>query len=337
MSNQEASVSTGVVMPMHAPLSGTDGDALRVLQRHIDLELPEETTQLWDVAIRLENEAALNLVKRGVAYLTLKDRLGAGCFIQGLEQRGIAPRRAQEAMAVAKFLMSLPQTKARAFARLAKSKLIELARIPPESVEHWADQEHLEVDDMDTMSVRDLKQRIKAVTARAEQAESACKAAEQHLLDQELQKFAGGGQPSSTVSRIKVDGAFLAEKILLAADDMATLIADLSAASLSSPDIDYPDTPAVAADSLWIHVQAVLSRVGQLAEQFRRQLGEPSVIREEDIPLLTEDEARRVHSLRRIMTLEHHAERLAQAPVDGVAQVKPRKRGRPRLKQVEAL
>ncbi|MDN3403785.1 hypothetical protein [Pseudoalteromonas sp. APC 3218] len=127
---------------------------------HIQLVMPDSVDDAWQLVVRMEEQALVDTAKRGLLYMSIKMHLGHGEFETKLREYSIAPRTAQEAVTVAKMFLALPDAKARtsALLNMNKSKLIEMARLPVETVESLDD------DDLETLndlSVREFRKEIR--------------------------------------------------------------------------------------------------------------------------------------------------------------------------------
>ncbi|ATG77634.1 hypothetical protein [Pseudoalteromonas sp. 1_2015MBL_MicDiv] len=126
----------------------------------IQLVIPETIEEAWAAVMSLEEQAIVNTAKRGFLYMAIKTETEHGNFTTNLKERGISASSAKNAIAVAKMLMALPDSKRQTFGvlNMNKSKLIEMARLPVETVESLDD------DDLDTLndlSVREFRKEIR--------------------------------------------------------------------------------------------------------------------------------------------------------------------------------
>ncbi|WP_199525397.1 hypothetical protein [Pseudoalteromonas sp. bablab_jr011] len=127
---------------------------------HIQLVMPDSVDEAWQLVVRMEEQALIDTAKRGLLYLSIKMHLGHGEFEHKLKGYGIAIRNTQNCIAVAKMFLALPDSKTQtsALLNMNKSKLIEMARLPVETVEA------LDEDDLETLnelSVREFRKEIK--------------------------------------------------------------------------------------------------------------------------------------------------------------------------------
>jgi hypothetical protein len=295
------------------------------MNKSLEITLPDDVEALWVFAARLENEAAVNLAHRGMAYLVLKDRLGHGEFERGLEERGVVPQRAREAMSVARMLLELPAPKRRTFGVLTGSKLIELAKIPVETLEQMELQGSLDLDDVDQMSVRDLKHHLRRERLARQTAETRL-----HTLH-EAQVKQGHRQPQPyppLVMEIRQESAALSEQASLALDDLERLLAKmenpLEAAQLSAADF------GVAATTLYHQVRVAYGKSLRLMHIVQQQIGEQAAMDEEELPTLLDEELRDWQFARELLLGEHRARADAREMARQAGQTQPRKRGRPK-------
>ena len=127
---------------------------------HIQLVMPDSVDDAWQLVVRMEEQALVDTAKRGLLYMSIKMHLGHGEFETKLNEYSIAPRSARSCIAVAKMFLALPESKrlTSAVLNMNKSKLIEMARLPVETVESLDD------DDLDTLndlSVREFRKEIR--------------------------------------------------------------------------------------------------------------------------------------------------------------------------------
>ena len=127
---------------------------------HIQLVMPNSIDEAWQLVVRMEEQALVDTAKRGLLYLSIKSHIQYGEFDQKLKEFGIPRRNAFNAMAVSKMFLALPDSKVQtsALLNMNKSKLIEMARLPVETVESLDD------DDLETLndlSVREFRKEIR--------------------------------------------------------------------------------------------------------------------------------------------------------------------------------
>lgn len=109
------------------------------------------------------NMAARLAVESGYLLLSVKAEVEHGQFEEGVASMGLAPQRARELMRMAKFTTSLPEAQRAEMLALPKSKVLALASADPEVIEQML--EDGDVSDLDDMSVRGLRQRIRELEA----------------------------------------------------------------------------------------------------------------------------------------------------------------------------
>lgn len=127
---------------------------------HIQLVMPDSVDEAWQLLVRMEEQALVDTAKRGLLYLSIKSHIQYGEFDKKLKELGIPRRNAFNAIAVSKMFLALPDSKVQtsALLNMNKSKLIEMARLPVETVESLDD------DDLETLndlSVREFRKEIR--------------------------------------------------------------------------------------------------------------------------------------------------------------------------------
>lgn len=300
-------------------------ERLTQLSRVLDIALPEHTEEKWHYAQALENEAAVLMAKRGFVYLVLRDEVGHGRFLKELEARGIEVRSAQNAMAVARMLAAMPPAKVKALSVLSGSKLIELAKVPRETLEEMEAQGTLDLDDVDTMSVRELKEHLRRERLAREKAEL------QRDNLRRLTAEASAAQRRGTewhplVARVRMDSTALAEQANLAIDEMESLLAELES-PLAMRDLDTA-AMGVASTTLYTNLRAVYAKASRLMRVVREVFPDAGVD-DTGLTLFTDDEAARWQSVRAVMLAEHRAKAAMRHTDLQVGAPAPKKRGRP--------
>lgn len=132
------------------------------------------------------NMAARLAVEAGYLLLSAKGELVHGEFEAGIESMGLSSQRASELMRMAKFATMLPEAQRAELLTLPKSKVLALASADPAVIEQML--EDGDVSDLDDMSVRGLRLRIRELEAgttdlsvQRDKAEADLKAAEKKL------------------------------------------------------------------------------------------------------------------------------------------------------------
>lgn len=109
------------------------------------------------------NMAARLAVESGYLLLSVKGELQHGEFEAAIEETGLSSQRASELMRMAKFATSLPDAQRADMLSMPKSKVLMLASADPAVIEDLLNDE--EAGDLDALSVRELRQRIRDLQA----------------------------------------------------------------------------------------------------------------------------------------------------------------------------
>jgi len=286
-------------------------DRVVALQKQVDLELPDDTGELWNYVVRLENESSVNTAKRGLAYIMLKEECQHGEFLQQLNNRDIPMQRAYEAMNVAKLLLALPASKFRTFGTLAKTKLIELAKIPSETLEELTENEELDLDEIDQMSVRELKQKVRQLKADVQDANIKKETAEIQLDD-----FLANTEAAPetdlhpVVAKARMESAVLSTEAFTKIDSITTLFDDLQSNSMELFR-DKNSQFEAAKGSLFVHLKAIQAKASQAVNQFIDMFGDVDTD-EKHLPLMTDKEAIALLHKRKLILMEHRTDELAR-------------------------
>ena len=107
--------------------------------------------------------AARLAVESGYLLLSVKAELAHGEFEAAIAETGLSSQRASELMRMAKFTTSLPEAQRADMLSMPKSKVLLLASADPSVIEDLLNDE--EDGDLDALSVRELRQRIRDLQA----------------------------------------------------------------------------------------------------------------------------------------------------------------------------
>lgn len=109
------------------------------------------------------NMAARLAVESGYLLLSVKGELAHGAFVDAIADTGLSSQRASELMRMAKFTTSLPEAQRADMLSMPKSKVLLLASADPSVIEDLLNDD--EAGDLDALSVRELRQRIRSLEA----------------------------------------------------------------------------------------------------------------------------------------------------------------------------
>lgn len=129
----------------------------------IGVDVTKSQTEMISYLRHQTELLGMTIAKIGVGLAALKERLDHGQFEVAVEEIGLAPRRAQECMQIARFLASQPNDRLKRFSELPKSKVLELAKAEPEVLEDYlnSESEEGEHEELEGLSVRDLRNRLR--------------------------------------------------------------------------------------------------------------------------------------------------------------------------------
>ena len=188
------------------------------------------------------NMAARLAVEAGFLLLSVKSELDHGEFAVALEDAGLSKQRASELMRTAKFVTSLPESQRIQMLSLNKSKVLALASADASVIEDLLDDDS-DVD-LDALSVRDLRQRIRELEADKTNiaVELETVQAERKSLAKQLTRRArdaedNGGTPA-VIADMRAEAAELVKKAELSMTSLYTLgveIVDLGGHADASP------------------------------------------------------------------------------------------------------
>lgn len=199
------------------------------------IDLSGSPADLVNQAAGRANAAVKNIVEAGLFLLAAQERIVSEqsdtSFKDFVEEIGIPRQRAYEYMSYAKFAATLDEEKRDEIFGLGKIKVLELAKADPEVVaDLFADEDM----DIQAISVRELKQRIREEKAARAQTSVELKKTEleNEKLQAQLQAAVKSRADSSDivpphVSDIRLETAALYKKAELSIDGIARLTPDI--------------------------------------------------------------------------------------------------------------
>ncbi|WP_300542696.1 hypothetical protein [uncultured Pseudoalteromonas sp.] len=252
---------------------------------HIQLVMPDSVDEAWQLVVRMEEQALIDTAKRGLLYMSIKLHLGFGEFERKLRDNSIAPRTAQEAITVAKMFLALPDSKTRtsALLNMNKSKLIEMARLPVETVEA------LDEDDLETLnelSVREFRKEIKKLkekhTELEEQTATLINALEnERLTKAPKQRY----ELPILVAQVRQNAFAHSAIVNESLEEFITMVEQLC----TSRDLDQNHRIGGAQTTwhLWLGIQ---QRINHMLNRLTEEFGSENLVGAEQIPHFAEDE-----------------------------------------------
>lgn len=142
-------------------LSFTDAD--QVAAQQLGILIGGALQDRISRAVAAYNMAARLAVEAGYLLLSVKSDLAHGEFDAGLVALGLSSQRASELMRMAKFATALPEGRRAELLNLPKSKVLALASADAEVIAELL--EDGDVTDLEGLSVRELRQRIRDLQA----------------------------------------------------------------------------------------------------------------------------------------------------------------------------
>ena len=249
----------------------------------LDVVEPTNHDEAWERSIEEYDRGCRALVRSGFYFLWLKNQLARGEFHAGLESRHIAPRRAREAMQVAKFLMSIASAdspKRRTGAALGKllnispKKAMVLSRVDPEILVNQGD---LELEDIDCMSIAQLKKTLIKTRQKSKNSEAAAEhwRAEAQALRHAAGVATAGAEQPAAVTRARSEGAALADQGRAVIGALERQVEELLAATdIGDGRAERARNIEAAARPLILHLGAVAHMAFQKLEHAREILAQ---------------------------------------------------------------
>lgn len=285
---------------------------IEALKTEISLNLPETTDVgcLWQTVMQLENDAAVNMAKRGLCYLMLKNQLPRGEFTQGLTERGIAPTTARPAMSVAKKLMELPKGKQLAFSQLSGSKLIELAKLDAEVLN---DLDDADITDFGSMTVRDMRDEIKQLRGDNQQVILQNQNLQQELIEQKNKQPNVSAYPP-LIEECRIESIAMGEQLTTATEHLNSLVLSLIELQCDLEEFEHK----IAASALFHQANAAYQTLALVMQRIEGHWGS-EITGDENLPTYNENEHEQAYAMRDLLIkgfnnkkLERDQQRMAE-------------------------
>lgn len=286
--NEAATLPATTKPTQHAPLSTQHSEAAEsavarivTLGRQINIDLPDDTNDLWDTAVELENRSVITDAQRGLCYLALKERLEHGEFVAELNTRNIARQRAHEAMKIAGLLLRMGSENSNVrlgghlkpsdLVALPKKKVLALASVPQETLEQAMTQGELDLDDVSLMPVRELQDKVRQLKYETDHQRNQIAALEQKQAIAEHNRAAS--YYSDHAVKVREEALHSQAAASLAIGQIDATLSDLldPLAPWKANDAGRAEQEA-SARLLWLAMGSAAKELAGVIERFRERL-----------------------------------------------------------------
>lgn len=264
---------------VRSPISSSDSSstiAQRVLGygERLPIDLPQSVDELKNWLIDQENHLARESARQGFGFLVLKQELGEGEFARWLAEHDFKEQRVYEHISVAKMLLAAPAKVQPLLMGLGKVKLIELARLPRDTIDEVAESGKL--DELSRLSVRELKEQVRNLKTHNQIMMLDLEAAERLNETLNNQKAVGSTQDDSDNFSLKfIRTAALAEDWLeRGLRELYLLEAELLARLSGTQDASLARTWEAQACHMYTTTASFYSQLRMLLDHLTRELPE---------------------------------------------------------------
>lgn len=297
----------------------------------LGVDLTGSLDERADLAAQHMNRSQRHMLAAGLVLASVKADCEHGQFAALVEERGFEERSAQRAMQYAKFVLSRPDDERRRLLETPSSKVLALASADPEVIEDLL--KGGDDSDLNTLSVRELRQRIKDAEAQLADAavERDTALAERDGLAKKLKKRARDAEDHDgtpvVISDIRLEIAALLKKGELSVDSLYPVAVELvgymgheQAGVWVGPSLRYTVSGLVA---LRMQIDGLIGKcVAALGEDSKRLQSSP-----DSLAFLDESEIKAVAEEWARLTALHGYE--GEQRAHERKQAKPRAKGRP--------
>lgn len=197
----------------------------------LGVDLTGSLEERTDLAAQHMNRSQRHMLAAGLVLASVKAECEHGEFSALVEARGFEERSAQRAMQYAQFVLSRPEDERRRLLETPSSKVLALASADPEVIEDLL--KGGDDSDLSTLSVRELRQRIRELEAQTADAavERDTAIAERDGLAKKLKKRVRDAEDHEgtpvVVADIRAELAALIKKGELSVDSMHPVLVEL--------------------------------------------------------------------------------------------------------------
>lgn len=302
-------------------------DHVATLAEGLNLPMDIDIDVRMNRAIDKTNQALRLVIEAGVDFIKIKQELPHGEFGEWLLERGVSPRRAQEAMAIAHLTASLPSKDRNEILSMSKSKAMLIAHADPEVITELVEEtEGEDITDLNQLSFRKLRERIRELeSAKADlEVENETKS----IAIKTLNDRAAGARNFNNdfpdfVNVTRDEANALSTEISLRLDELERLLSELA----DLPTATSPSMVSIAATHLDIHLKGLAARSAQLCNQLYQTFGGVVTELNGDHTL---SEAEMENAIRDRHTMIQELEQQQRIREDRREAAKPRKPGRPK-------
>lgn len=284
-------------------------------------------------AVYAFNNATRYAVEAGYLLLSVKAEVEHGQFGDGIEELGLSRQRAAELMRMAKFATALPDDRRAEMLMLPKSKVLALAGADAEVIADLLDAPEGEDVDLASLSVRELRQRIRDLEAKATDTavERDTAVAERDGLAKKLRRRERDAEDHDgtpiVIADMRAEGAALLKKAELALAGLYPLGGELYALAGGDAVHDYvkPSLRLVLSGLVALRLQAdglIKQYAEALGDDAKKLASQPEALAfldDTEIKTVAEDWARLVAVAQHEAALREHERE----------QARPKGKGRP--------
>jgi hypothetical protein len=306
----------------------------RVIQRVIEIQ---EHTQ-WDLPVtrgqvlsgkslddwlsKKEDNAAVNLVERGIGYALKKRELGHGGFQVWVKESGRSDRSVRESMRVAQLLIQMSEGNAQRAAMLPYRKIQVLASAPPKMVDELFAAGAL--DDAANMEREEIKE-ILQLRRRCSNLEANLEIAEAKLGTKQKTP---PRYPASVV-HCRMESSTLSDSAIASVQFMRADIEHLLSAADLGTGKARNEYLRAAAGPMYINLMGVAAELHHLLQTIEKQFDGLLPASAAEVPMLDIDECRQHAEHRQLMLSTMSNERIARSNARAKSGQVKSQRGRP--------
>lgn len=126
----------------------------------LGIDLTGSIDERANLAAEHMNRSQRHMLASGLLLASIKAECEHGRFAELVEERGFEMRAAQKAMQYAQFIFTQPEATRLRLIEMPRSKVMEIAGADPEVIESLLGDGQADVDKLDALSVRALRQKI---------------------------------------------------------------------------------------------------------------------------------------------------------------------------------
>lgn len=249
----------------------------------------------------------------------LKDELGHGKYLGGLAERGIGQKTASRSVNIAMLSTLVSKSNWTTLSNLSPSKLLLLTSWTDDELEGFfsGDEVHgVTVEQTQVISVRELESQIKQNRGENNDLQQELNNEKQKRESAEIERdgllksldYIPDPDMHHAVVSLREESAVFAQQVINSIEKFETVF-DAFDRERDDIALDFPAQEESATASLFVQLKSMHAKISTTLHHFSERYGDIKV-NDEDVPLMSLDEASKAYSMRQLLIRDQEIEEL---------------------------